>query len=365
MDQATELLRVGKRDNIKSSILRWIGEQNLRAGDRIISQPEMAKIFEVSPVTIHHAMQELVGEGVIYRRKGKGTFVGSDPDSEKRLNLAMVLPGLYFDQEENNPECWHLIQSLFDGFMHSLAGKGAFSIEPLAPHKIDTETFDRLSIYDAVFFTGDSEYGELIDALAARGKPGVVVLGETRAPHLCLRINTDVREAVRLGMSHLIAAGYRRIAYLGSSRGRDKHEGYRLALAETGLQPDENLVVLGIDSQRDGARGAEELLRRQVEFDAIFVDTDLKAIDVISCLRKHGVSIPGDVGLMGHDGFISTECYSPKLTTVRVPHREFVQVALEKLQASGGVLAPETVVVPATIVPGETCRLGGAKGLGD
>jgi GntR family transcriptional regulator len=55
------------RDNIKSG--KW------SPGTRIPSEPELGKLNHISQMTARHAITELCVEGVLYRIKGKGTFV--------------------------------------------------------------------------------------------------------------------------------------------------------------------------------------------------------------------------------------------------------------------------------------------------
>lgn len=52
-----------------------ITEGDYRPGDRIPSEAELSQIFGVSRVTVRRAVEELVGEGYLLKRQGKGTFV--------------------------------------------------------------------------------------------------------------------------------------------------------------------------------------------------------------------------------------------------------------------------------------------------
>jgi GntR family transcriptional regulator len=48
-------------------------------GDRMPSDAELCELFEVSRMTARHAVQQLVTEGLLYRRRGQGTFVTARP----------------------------------------------------------------------------------------------------------------------------------------------------------------------------------------------------------------------------------------------------------------------------------------------
>ncbi|MCP8617332.1 GntR family transcriptional regulator [Salirhabdus salicampi] len=60
---------------IEENIKRLIHEQSLQPGDSIPSEREFSDMFNVSRMTVRQAIQNLVSEGLLYREKGKGTFI--------------------------------------------------------------------------------------------------------------------------------------------------------------------------------------------------------------------------------------------------------------------------------------------------
>jgi GntR family transcriptional regulator len=60
---------------ILEELRRDILEGRLRPGDQVATEPELIARFEVSRTTVRLALGELVHEGLLYRRSGKGTFV--------------------------------------------------------------------------------------------------------------------------------------------------------------------------------------------------------------------------------------------------------------------------------------------------
>lgn len=53
-----------------------IDADHLKVGQQIPSERELSEQFQISRMTVRHALNELVNEGVLYRHQGKGTFVG-------------------------------------------------------------------------------------------------------------------------------------------------------------------------------------------------------------------------------------------------------------------------------------------------
>ncbi len=60
---------------IQGVLRKVIESGNLRPGDAVPSERELAKIHEVSLMTARHALATLEQEGVVERRRGVGTFV--------------------------------------------------------------------------------------------------------------------------------------------------------------------------------------------------------------------------------------------------------------------------------------------------
>lgn len=60
---------------IQEGILRKIEQGQLRPGDAVDSERELAKIHNVSLMTARHALATLEREGMVIRRRGAGTFI--------------------------------------------------------------------------------------------------------------------------------------------------------------------------------------------------------------------------------------------------------------------------------------------------
>lgn len=64
---------------LKEKILQDISNQIYKPGDKIPSQNELAKLYDVSRVTVKQALNELIYSGILSTHKGKGTFVKDLP----------------------------------------------------------------------------------------------------------------------------------------------------------------------------------------------------------------------------------------------------------------------------------------------
>jgi GntR family transcriptional regulator len=62
---------------IQAAILKRIDAGQLRPGDAVASERELARIHQVSLMTARHALASLEREGIVERRRGIGTFVSA------------------------------------------------------------------------------------------------------------------------------------------------------------------------------------------------------------------------------------------------------------------------------------------------
>jgi LacI family transcriptional regulator len=134
---------------------------------------------------------------------------------------------------------------------------------------------------------------------------------------------------------HLIDHGHRRIGMITGEpwmeATRDRQKGYRQALTEAGIPFDPDLVVRGNWSASAGHDGAQRLLAQPHRPTAIFCQNDRMAIGCYEALKEAGLSIPGDMSVVGFDDEEISRHLNPKLTTLVLPHRGMGVWAVEQL----------------------------------
>ena len=145
-----------------------------------------------------------------------------------------------------------------------------------------------------------------------------------------------------LATQHLLEQGHRRIgcitgpAQLSSSA--DRTNGYRRALTEAGITPDESLILAGDFRYESGYQAVQRLLVHETPPTAVFAGNDLMAIGAISGAADKGYSVPQDFSVIGFDGVPLTSFTNPPLTTVAQPMYEMGGLAavllLERIQGS-------------------------------
>ena len=153
-------------------------------------------------------------------------------------------------------------------------------------------------------------------------------------------------------VEHLVGLGHRRIAYLGGPVGRttsnDRHRGFVEGLDAAGLPVDEQLVADGDFTRDGGYAAATRLIESGADFTAIIGGNDQMAIGVLVALRDAGLSVPGDVSVVGFGDIPIAADMIPALTTVHLPLEEAGRQALSLAFAPQG--PTKTVTLPHTLV---------------
>jgi LacI family transcriptional regulator len=119
-------------------------------------------------------------------------------------------------------------------------------------------------------------------------------------------------------MEHLIGLGHRRIGFISGrqeigSTGR-RLKGYQDALANAGIELDEELIVPGDFTQKVARKCARQLLALNNPPTAIFASNDQSAIGVFEAAEELGLHVPSDLSVVGFDNI--SEAKYLGLTTV-------------------------------------------------
>jgi DNA-binding LacI/PurR family transcriptional regulator len=196
---------------------------------------------------------------------------------------------------------------------------------------------------------------------AAAWIPVVVVARPVRAPQVD-SIMDDERLGARLVVEHLARLGHRRILHIDGGRGAGaatRRSCYRSAMRAAGLTR-EVRVVPGDYTDVAGARAAARLLESGDLPTAIFAANDFVATGAIDQFDEAGLSVPGDISIVGYDNIFLAALRRLALTTINQPRADMGRLAVRTLverveqERSTPVryrLAPELIVRGSTGPP--------------
>ena len=170
-------------------------------------------------------------------------------------------------------------------------------------------------------------------------------------------VDVDNAGGARLAVAHLAAGGRSQIAVIAGPQdmgvGVDRLAGYRDAVVEAGLTPDERLVGYGDFSEESGAAAMRSLLAARPGVDAVFAASDLMAVGAMRVLKEQGRKIPKDVAVVGFEDSVLAKQTDPPLTTVHQPVEEMGrEMARLLLDLISGEAEPNSSVILDTHLVG-------------
>jgi len=134
---------------------------------------------------------------------------------------------------------------------------------------------------------------------------------------------------------HLINQGYGRIAHLAGptvlNTYRDRMEGYMAALRQNKIPVTEDLIIYSRLTRMDGQDAIKQLLSLNDPPDAVFCGNDTSALSMMVYLKKIGVRIPEDFGIIGFSNEPFSEVVTPSISTLKQPAFEMGIKAAELL----------------------------------
>jgi DNA-binding LacI/PurR family transcriptional regulator len=351
---------------LKSILQRQIESGELVPGDMLPSLRQLCRQYDVSSITIRRALQELVSEGRLHSQQGIGTFVTTRNRSPR---VALLMLGFHEQEWRRNP-------AIFGDLIGGAAAvawehQALFSVSRSDPggHTADVLA----SIVDERFFDGllirilpDITPADLQPLLAA-SMPYVVI--KRHIPGLLINcVVVDDAQAAHRATTHLIAHGYRRIAFicpLSTTIGREREQGYRQALADHGLPCDPELVRPTDDwFEERGYVALRELCDLPEPPDAAFAAGDMLAIGAYRAAATLGLNIPRDLAIVGYDDIAAAATLQPPLTTVRTSYYDFGARAAGLLLdlIAGRASPPQRVTLDAPLIVRQSCGEHKARG---
>jgi LacI family transcriptional regulator len=166
------------------------------------------------------------------------------------------------------------------------------------------------------------------------------------------------RESAYNAVEYLIKTGYKKIGHLCGKEGINisvhRLKGFREAMVDHGLEISEDWIVRGGFHSEDGYDSMEKLLDLDETPEAIFAVNDPVAIGAIKKIREVGLSIPGDIAIIGFSDNPICEVITPNLTTVHQPSyqmgKKSAELILESIQRKEKPLSSKTITLETNLI---------------
>lgn len=189
-------------------------------------------------------------------------------------------------------------------------------------------------------------------AFLARQQLSFVTFGRTRLDVTHPWVDVDGAAGILAAVHHLVAAGHRRIAFVGSGEmpayASERLSGYREGMADSGLAPDPTLELpLGTS----GADALRDLLALPSPPTAFIAADDLTAIRLLETAQALGHVVgPDGLAIVGFDDIPLASFVRPALTTIRQPIEDVAHEIIRLLLARMAGQPPEGVLLEPELV---------------
>jgi len=314
---------------VKQKVKEWITEGKVLPGEKIHSENELVKLFEVSRHTVRQAVGDLVHEGWLYREQGAGTFVSQrrkKNPSPTGKNIGVITT---YVTDYIFPSIIKGIESYLSDHGYSLTfactdnnpDKERSCLESMLSRNIDGLIVEptRSSSYNPnLHYYLQMEQNEIPYLMINQYYP------QLNPPHLIL----NDEKGGFIATEHLIKQGHRKIIGLFKSddiQGLNRMQGFIRAFRENEISFFPEMIITYTTEEKDKIlvnKLKDVLISEEKKPTGIVCYNDEIAISVLNVLRELELKVPEDISIVGYDDSYLAEASETKITSVTHPKTE-------------------------------------------
>lgn len=318
-----------KQSMIKEYILDQMKSGDLKKGDKLLSENQLAEYFSVSRQTVRKALFELEKEGYLTSKKGSGTYVKSVKKDKENIGILTqsltdyIFPFIVMGTEEK------LKNTRYKSFI------GNAKNDPILEKEILERWVDqgvKGLIVDPVVSATKQANTNLLKEIS-EDIPTIIINSDLDIPHAGTLVLNDY-ECGAFAAEKYIELGHKRLAVIYKAVHKaavERAEGFidkvkenkKLILYEIPFHSQEtsdtvlNLILSLLSLPKDNIPTA------------IFCSNDLVSMQVVIASKKLRLEIPKDISLIGFDDADFAQAL--ELSTFRHPKQEFGEKAAQML----------------------------------
>lgn len=340
---------------------------NLKPGTQLPTEEELCKLYNVSRGTIQKALNLLVSEGIISRRRGIGSFVRNNSIKISDKSIGLILPYIKY-----------MGSDLLLGIENAIRNQGYhllfFSSD--ANVELEIEIIERLinsDISGIILYTLQGEYEDRgIKTLLNSRKPFILI--DRYLPHLDTSwVVSDNYTGGYEMTEYLIRKGHSKIGFVVYSEEyyevtsvRDRKLGYLSVMEKHELSPIviESYPPMPPKNELELKESFNELIDKILDqikeenLTALFGINDMTSVRIMKALIDLEYKIPEDISIAGFDYLKILRDIGIHLTSV---YQDFFKMGfeagrliLEKINNPN--LADKRISIPIEIREGNTVK---------
>lgn len=327
---------------VKQAIKSKILDGTFQPHQKISSESELMKQFDVSRHTVRLAIGELVNQGWLYREQGAGTFCADRSKDEQsstiknQKNIAIITT--YISD--------YIFPSIIRG-AESFLSKHGYHVSLFSTNnnhenerrfleKILTQHFDGVIIEPTKSAISNPNINYYLN-LERQNIPYIMINAyyDELEP---LSITMDDEKGAQLQTEHLIKLGHKDIVGFfknDDTQGTKRMKGYLKAhrMHQLPINPN-NIITYRTEEKSTKPLEALEQLFTSNNGDnptGVICYNDELAITLLDVFRKKQISVPDDVSMVGYDNSFLTDVSEVKLTSIEHPKSKMGEKAAEMI----------------------------------
>jgi DNA-binding LacI/PurR family transcriptional regulator len=204
---------------------------------------------------------------------------------------------------------------------------------------------------DGVIIIGQSNHIATLDRVAENYGP-LVVWGQHDKAHVHCSVGTDNVRGGTIATKHLLDSGRRHIVFAGQIEAPEmdaRHRGFADAHRKAGVEP--RGIIPATSTEDEAFDAIVRYLAANPAPDGIVAGSDIIAMSAVRALASFGLSVPGDVAVVGYDDVPLAAQITPSLTTVRQDLKQGASRLVDMLfRRLGGEQMASVVMTPELVV---------------
>jgi LacI family gluconate utilization system Gnt-I transcriptional repressor len=227
------------------------------------------------------------------------------------------------------------------------------------PDREESVIYEMLSWRPSGMIVAGLEHSPASRAMLAQAGIPIVEIMDIDGDPIDHAVGISHRRAGRQIAEAIIAAGYRKIAFLGTQmpndhRARKRLEGFEEALAKAGLSLVDREYYSGGSALLKGREMTAALLHRSPDVDFLYYSNDMIGAGGLLWCLDQGMDVPGKIGLAGFNGVELLDGLPRKLASMDACRLEIGRKAAEVI--AGKATPGEKVELFPTLERGDTIR---------
>ena len=304
-------------------------------GDPLPSQNDLRSLFDVCHITVRKALDEMEHRGLIFRKKGKGTFIRKKSPVKRRLNFLIVIP-----PKKDLSSAY--LNSILSGIVSSSRNSRS-SIQIFHFQKELQELLKKINenrIDGIIGISLSNEYLRINEELRERGYP-VMLINQLAKNHQVNYVCTDGEKGAKEITSYLLNKGHRKIGFVGLIKGVEftfqRYNGFCKAYKKMGYEISAEMVV-NIQIKPTGEwniRLMKEDIRNIVQKfkpTAFFCAQGAVLLATLKTIKDLGLKIPKDMELATFDEVPENLKEKKNIHEVIQPLFSMGKIALEEIE---------------------------------